>query len=89
MDMLSRMLSQLDDWRHLPAYQLERRVDVLFGMLLPTVIAAKFGVDPEDCKVIPEFPLHKGKLNKSNDNQSVKIDFAIFIGNENRKHLCY
>ena len=42
MDMLSRILGQLDEWRHLSAYQLERRVDVLFGMLLPTVIGVKF-----------------------------------------------
>ena len=88
MDMISRILGQLDEWRHLPAYQLERRVDVLFGMLLPTVIGVKFEVNPDNCKVIPEFPLHKGKIEKSNDNQSLNVDFAVFFEKENRKHLC-
>ena len=88
MDMISRMLEQVDDWRHLPAYQLERRVDVLFGMLLPTVIGAKFEVNPDDCRVIPEFPLHKGKLEGSDSNQSGNVDFAVFFEKGNRKHLC-
>ena len=88
MDMISKILTQVDEWRHLPAYQLERRVDVLFGMLLPTVIGEKFGVNPDDCRVIPEFPLHKGKLGIKKNNQSLNVDFAVFFENENRKHLC-
>ena len=88
MDMISRILNQVDEWRHLPAYQLERRVDVLFGMMLPTVIGVKFEVNPEDCRVIPEFPLHKGKLGKSKNNQSLNVDFAVFFEKEGTKHLC-
>ena len=71
MDVISTILNQLNEWRHLPAYQLERRVDVLFGMFLPTVIGMKFDVNPDNCSVIPEFPLHKGKLGLSNNNQSM------------------
>ncbi len=88
MDILSRILGQLDDWRHLPAYQLERRVDVLFGMLLPTVVGAKFGVRPENCKVIPEFPLHKKLFNPSGNDQSTNVDFAVFFEKKSKKHLC-
>ena len=88
MEAISQILRQLDEWRHLPAYQLERRVDVLFGMLLPTVIGAKYGVSLGNCTVIPEFPLHKGKLRKSNNNQSVNVDFAVFFEQRTENHLC-
>ena len=92
MNELSKILRQLDDWRHLPAYQLERRVDVLFGMLLPTVIGAKYDVAPDSCTVLPEFPLHKGKLGgkpeNSDNNQSVNVDFAVFFERRAEKHLC-
>ena len=89
MEETSQILRQLDEWRHLPAYQLERRVDVLFGMLLPTVIGEKYRVSPGNCCVIPEFPLHKGKLcDKYTNNQSVNVDFAVFFENRVEKHLC-
>ena len=89
MEEISQILRQLDDWRHLPAYQLERRVDVLFGMLLPTVIGEKYRVSPENCQVIPEFPLHKGRLYKEcTSNQSVNVDFAVFFEKQATKHLC-
>ncbi len=88
MEEISQVLRQLDEWRHLPAYQLERRVDVLFGMFLPTVIGSVYGVSPDSCQVIPEFPLHKGKLEKSTNNQSVNVDFAVFFEQRAEKHLC-
>lgn len=79
MEVLSDALRQLDQWRHLPAYQLERRVDVFFGLLLPEIIESRFNV-PRG-KLIPEFPLHKGETRISEDpgnNQSVNVDFALF-----------
>ena len=88
MEEISQILRQLDEWRHLPAYQLERRVDVLFGMFLPTVIEEEYEVSPGNCWVIPEFPLHKGKLEKSASNQSVNVDFAVFFEKRAEKHLC-
>lgn len=87
MEDMSQVLRQLDDWRHLPAYQLERRVDVLFGMLLPTVIGEKYPVSPGDCRVIPEFPLHKGKLGEHAGNQSMNVDFAVFFEQRAEKRL--
>ena len=35
MDLLSEVLSKLDEWRHLSAYQLERRVDAFSGCFFP------------------------------------------------------
>ena len=91
--LLNRALETLDEWRHLPAYQLERRVDVFFGLLLPRIVEAVFGGNSElePMTVIPEFPLRKGLIdpdgNSENDNQSVKVDFAVFCRGEKKKRL--
>ena len=81
--LLNRALETLDKWRHLPDYQLERRVDVYFGLLLPDILKAKFGLRSNRITVIPEFPLHKGLIinaddEDAEDNESVKVDFAVF-----------
>ena len=90
-DLLRRTFDTLDEWRHLPAYQLERRVDVYFGLLLPEIVEAQFGVAQKDLVVVPELPLHKGLLGLSekgkDDNQSVKVDFAVFSLNQENKPL--
>lgn len=84
-DPLFRVLMQLDEWRHLPAYQLERRVDVLFGMFLPEILQEQ-GIVPQNSsvEVIPEFPLHKTRLGMSSKegNLSVNVDFAVFCWSE-------
>ena len=81
MSAIYEVLRQLDEWRHLPGYQLERRVDILFGMFLPKVIESVFDVHVDE--VIPEFPLHKGLLKcppnvECGPHHSVKVDFAVF-----------
>ena len=35
---IDRIFDLLDGWRHLPAYQLERRADIFFGLFLPDVL---------------------------------------------------
>ena len=66
---LERVLHLLDGWRHLPAYQLERRADVLFALFLPEVLEKHFGkaINP---LLIPEFPIKQKGVNSSN-----KVDF--------------
>ena len=66
---VKRVFALLDRWRHLPAYQLERRADVLFALFLPDVLQGHFGV-PINPKLIPEFP-----IKNQDDNQSSKVDF--------------
>ena len=61
------VFSLLDQWRHLPAYQLERRADVFFGLFLPDVLddhlrPRGLTVDP---RLIPEFPLRQESNNRS------------------------
>lgn len=88
MEVLFDALRQLDQWRHLPAYQLERRVDVLFGLMLPEVIESRFGASRS--QLIPEFPLHKGETRISEDygnNQSVNVDFALFCSNPEAERI--
>ena len=88
MSAIYEVLRQLDEWRHLPAYQLERRVDIFFGMFLPKVIERRFGLHVDED--IPEFPLHKGKSKISEDpedHHSVKVDFVVFGRQANKKRM--
>lgn len=74
MDKIDQIFAQLDDWRHLPAYQLERRADIFFSLYLPKILKAGTGRDINDI-VIPEFPLHKKTLKKSWTNQPFRADY--------------
>ena len=64
-----RVFELLDRWRHLPAYQLERRADILFALFLPEALHKALGV-PINPTLIPEFP-----VKNQDDNQSSKVDF--------------
>ena len=90
MSAICGVLRQLDEWRHLPAYQLERRVDIFFGMFLPKVIENRFDVCVKE--VIPEFPLHKGLFDDKSSlecgpHRSVKVDFAVFGTKGDKKQI--
>ncbi len=74
MDKVDQIFEQLDDWRHLPTYQLERRADIFFSLYLPNILKASTGIEINDI-VIPEFPLHKKTLNKTGNNQSFHADY--------------
>ena len=87
---LRRVLERLEQWRHFPAYQMERRADIFLSFVLPEILKKKFELNRvDDMKVIPEFPLHKGKLLDAtkNRNMSVKVDFAVFSRTNNRIFL--
>ena len=59
----------LDRWRHLPAYQLERRADIFFALCLPEVLEKHFGTKINRC-LIPEFP-----IKNEGNNRSIKADY--------------
>jgi len=44
---IDKLFNQLDDWRHLPAYQLERRADIFFAIYLIDIFKSKFNQDIE------------------------------------------
>jgi len=70
------IFDNLNTWRHLPAYQLERRADIFFSVYLPEYLryAKKFDVDT----VIPEFPVRIGTIHDKIDiNRSFKVDYVV------------
>ena len=66
---VERVFELLDDWRHLPAYKLEPRVDIFFALFLPEVLRKHFSLDTNPI-LIPEFP-----IKKSVSRQSIKVDY--------------
>ncbi len=78
---VASMFGLLDKWRHLPAYQLERRADIFFALFLPDVLnrhlsTRDIAIDP---RLIPEFPLKRRE-----DNGSRKADYLAL--STDRKH---
>jgi hypothetical protein len=72
---INQLFNNLDVWRHLPAYQLERRVDIFFSLYLAEVLQKKFNL-PEVPVLIPEFPIRYGlvrmaRLEKINLSKSI------------------
>ncbi len=77
MNPLTGVFANLDQWRHLPAYQLERRADIFFSVYLPEVLAAHAGmaIDP---RAIPEFPIKLDLIWPDRpSNKSVKVDYVL------------
>jgi hypothetical protein len=74
--LIDRLFSLLDDWRNLPAYQLERRADIFFAIYLDKIIKSKFG-DSIDF-IVPEFPVRVGDVSEKlpDLNKSFKIDYV-------------
>jgi len=79
---INDIFDNLDKWRHLPAYQLERRADIFFSIYLPDLIFSKLGIIIDE--VIPEFPIRIGTINrKQNINKSFKVDYLAKEKNKN------
>ena len=71
---INAIFNNLDIWRNLPAYQLERRADIFFSIFLPEILSHKFGIKIES--VIPEFPIRVGTIRHDIDiNKSFKVDY--------------
>lgn len=83
--MINKLFSLLDEWRLLPAYQLERRVDIFFALYLPEIIQRRFKTDID--RIIPEFPIYKGQIenngNEKHKNFSFKIDYIAISEKSN------
>jgi hypothetical protein len=81
MDPLDTVFRHLAQWRHLPAYQLERRADVFFSVYLRDVVEEVTGVPLEDV-MIPEFPVkHDGT------HESDKVDYVLFAKDRSRVYF--
>ena len=75
---VERIFGLLDKWRHLPAYQLERRADIFFALFLPEVLEKHCCIEIKD-PFIPEFPIDK----KQKNNEHRQADY--FVLSEHRK----
>lgn len=69
MDRIELLFRQLDRWRCLPDYQLERRADLYFSLYLPEVLEAVLN-EPIRQDLVPEFP-----IKQLGSNRSDKVDY--------------
>lgn len=65
----------LDDWKCLPNYRAESRVDIYIALLLPVLMRIRYNQRVQ--VIIPELPLRIGNLDNSHSNKSYKVDFYV------------
>lgn len=80
MSTISDYFATLRDWKHLPAYKAETRVDSIVGFALPQILS--HALDFTVAVVIPELPLRIGSVQPENAsakfaNKSFKVDFFV------------
>ncbi|MGD8306540.1 MAG: hypothetical protein PVF17_07785 [Ignavibacteria bacterium] len=81
---ISETLNWLNDWKKLPAYKAEPRVDFIVAGALPEIIKSKYNCNIK--LIIPELPIRIGTIYKDLDiDKSYKVDFYLYL--ENGKHL--
>lgn len=77
-EIVDTIFNQMDSWRHLPDYQLERRTDIYFSLYLVEALDKYLEIKVKQV-LIPEFPLRLGTLypDKQHErpNLSKKVDF--------------
>ena len=81
-EMVYELFDNLDRWRHLPTYQLERRAEIFFSFYFDDIL----GLNGKDLQLIPEFPLPlsivaKGEPRKKGSReykqQTCKVDYLV------------
>ncbi len=75
-----KIFETLDDWRHLPKYQLERRADIFFAIYLKEILKRCLDGNPIIDLIIPEFPIRKNKKNYLSCN----IDYMCLSKNKDK-----
>jgi len=80
--MIQKIFSLLDDWRKLPAYQLERRADIFFAVYLDQIIKSVY--DKTIKLIIPEFPVRAGEVisDHKRPDLSFKIDYLVLCDDD-------
>jgi len=84
---IERLFDLLDDWRKLPAYQLERRADIFFALYLDRILEKLHGIKID--LIVPEFPVRVGEIvdKRREQNMSFKVDYFAFSNNAQRVFL--
>ncbi len=81
---LDALFANLDRWRHLPNYQLERRADIFFSLYLVDLLREVTGVDLEDT-IVPELPIKRDLIWADlPTDKSVKVDYVLFAKDRSR-----
>ena len=84
---MNALLDRLDAWRHLPNYQLERRADILFALVLPQVMSDFVG-QPVRSTLLPEFPIKRDLIwPDTPTRKSVKVDYLALSEDGNTAWL--
>ncbi len=87
MNRLDTVFAHMDRWRHLPAYQLERRADIFFSAYLAEVVAEVTGVPVAD-RMIPELPIKRDLIWPGHPtSKSVKVDYCLLAQERSRAFL--
>ena len=77
-EIIDDLFNQLDEWKQLPGYQLERRADIFFAIHLKEIL--EDNIKTKIDHIIPEFPLRIGtiypNINHKKPNQSYKVDYV-------------
>ncbi len=79
----------MKDWKKLPAYKAEPRIDSLVGYYLASILSENLRVEIKG--IIPEFPLRLGTLKPEHEgtnysDRSYKVDFFA-VGNNGKNYL--
>jgi len=77
----TRYFEMMIDWKKLPAYRTEPRIDGFIGFYLPDFATDYF--NDQIIGIIPEFPIRLGTVNKKHENtnyadRSYKVDFYLY-----------
>lgn len=87
MNRIDQLFAHMDRWRHMPAYQLERRADIFFSLYLAEVLEAVTGVRV-DPRLVPELPIKRDLIwPEVPSRQSVKVDYAAFAADRSKLFL--
>ncbi len=71
-EQIAKVFQNLNRWRHLPNYQLERRADIFFSIYLQTLVE-EFENQPLSDIIIPELP-----IKADGSSRSCKVDYVLF-----------
>lgn len=89
-ELINDIFDRLDEWRHFPAYLLEGRADILFGIYLPNIIKKRFGCTVDH--IIPEFPIKAGSIFNADITESehpLKIKFLAICESTQTVYLIF
>ncbi len=92
---IEKIFSNLDIWRKLPKYQLERRLDIFFTIYLKEIVEVFYKeiLNEKDIKlsevIIPEFPLKKDDVANEDKTltrvfSSTNVDYVMFCEHKSK-----